>query len=91
MDMGDKEEIVVSVIVDITENVTLRDQQRAITNSITGGVVAFFFGGNFGTRFLNHRCQFCFAFFMGMCIYIPGNVLALGISWGVFALPKVVV
>ena len=39
----------------------------------------------------NHHHQFCFAFFAGVGIDILGNVLAMCISGGVFALPEVVV
>lgn len=40
---------------------------------------------------LNHHSQFFFALLAGVCIDIPGDSLAVGISWGVFALPEVVV
>ena len=42
-------------------------------------------------HFLNHDCQFFFAFFSGFGVDIPADALAIGAPGGVFSLPEVVV
>ena len=46
---------------------------------------------NLPLHFLDHGGEFFFAIFTSLSIDIAGNSFAVGISWGVFALPEVVV
>ena len=51
----------------------------------------FFLRRNLFFHFLNHDCQFFFAFFAGFGVDIAGDAFAVGISGRVFTLPEVVV